>query len=203
MNTPTIDQKPMKLHLIRHGDTQGTEQRLYYGTTDLPLSDNGISILQAQAKQGGYPPLKDTTLYSTGMKRTEETLQLIYGDVPHQALPQLCEIDFGIFEMESHETLQSREDYQQWISGDFLNNTPPQGESYMEFAHRIVGGIKPLIEQGEDVILVCHGGTIAVTMAYLFPQEEKTTYDWISKPGQGYSITLDKTPSYEIIPTLS
>ncbi len=200
MNTPISHQNPMKLHLIRHGDTEGTEQRLYYGTTDLPLSPRGIAQLQEQATQGGYPSLEGATLYSTGMKRTEETLQLIYGDAPHQSLPHLCEINFGIFEMGSHETLQHREDYQQWISGDFLNNTPPQGESHMEFAHRIVRGLQPLIAQGQDTILICHGGTIAVTMAYLFPKEEKTTYDWIPKPGQGYSITLGATPSYTAIP---
>ena len=41
----------------------------------------------------------------------------------------------------------------------------------------------------EDTILVCHGGVIAAIMEHLFPEENKTRYDWQPKNGHGYRIT--------------
>lgn len=192
----------MYLHLIRHGDTQGTENRLYYGKTDLPLSPNGITNLQENALKGRYPSLEQVALYSTGLVRTEQTLALIYGDASHGTLAQLQEINFGIFEMESHETLQHRDDYQAWISNEFVANVPPQGESYLQFSARIVTALQTLIAQGEDAIVVCHGGTISAIMDHIFPEPKHNTYHWVPTPGHGYTIDLNgDTPTYQSIPT--
>ena len=32
------------LYMIRHSLTEGNERRLYYGATDLPLSENGRTL---------------------------------------------------------------------------------------------------------------------------------------------------------------
>lgn len=192
----------MKLHLIRHGNTEGTERHLYYGTTDLPLSPAGREQLRHQAEAGGYPPLEGCQLYSTGMRRTEETLEIIYGQQPHGTIPQMKEINFGVFEMESHQSLLERADYQSWISGKFLANTPPQGESYLQFCSRVIPALEGLVAARQDAILVCHGGTISAVMSHLFPREGKTTYDWIPNPGEGYSVTIGgENSTYLAIPT--
>ena len=39
----------MKLTLIRHGDTEATLRRLYYGSTDLPLLPQSAQALEANA----------------------------------------------------------------------------------------------------------------------------------------------------------
>ena len=48
----------------------------------------------------------------------------------------------------------------------------------------------------EDTVLVCHGGVIAAIMEHLFPEEQKSRYDWQPKNGRGYRIS---GRSYEII----
>ncbi len=191
----------MIIHLIRHGDTEGTERHLYYGKTDLPLSPQGRERLSQQAARGGYPSLEGFDLYSTGMVRTEETLSILYGDAPHSTLPLLREINLGIFEMESHESLKDRADYQQWISGKFLENVPPEGESLAIFSARITAGLEELLAKGKNATVVCHGGTISAIMHHFFPREGKRTYDWIPNPGHGYRIELgEENRTYIPIP---
>ena len=44
-----------KLYLLRHGLTRGNLEHLYYGSTDLPLCQEGLRQLNALREQGGYP----------------------------------------------------------------------------------------------------------------------------------------------------
>ena len=83
----------MKLTLLRHGITEGNRRRLYYGSTDLPLLQEGWEALEDLRAQGGYPTA--TRYYTSGMIRTEQTLLALYGPVSHEVLPGLREMDFG------------------------------------------------------------------------------------------------------------
>ncbi|MFQ7473652.1 MAG: phosphoglycerate mutase family protein, partial [Anaerovoracaceae bacterium] len=65
--------------LIRHGITEGNKNRLYYGFSDVPLADEGIDELTKLAQAGIYPYDEEADFYTTGLKRTEQTLSLIYG----------------------------------------------------------------------------------------------------------------------------
>jgi alpha-ribazole phosphatase len=49
------------------------------------------------------------------MRRTEQTLKILFGDVPHKINERFREVDFGVFEMKSYESLKEQEDYQAWI----------------------------------------------------------------------------------------
>ena len=69
--------------LIRHGITTGNIRRLYYGSTDVPLAEKGIQKIKENKEEGLYPSSPDAEYYTSGMLRTEQTLQLIYGDKPH------------------------------------------------------------------------------------------------------------------------
>ena len=49
------------------------------------------------------------------MKRTNETLRILFGDVPYEEDPRFRELDFGIFEMRSYEELKDTSEYQTWL----------------------------------------------------------------------------------------
>ena len=100
----------MKLTLIRHGDTRATRLRLYYGSKDLALLPQSAQALAANAAR--YP--KAPRYFTSGMVRTEQTFQAIYGPLPHKILPGLREMDFGRFEMHSYEELKDDPDYCHW-----------------------------------------------------------------------------------------
>ena len=117
----------MKLTLLRHGITEGNRRRLYYGSTDLPLLQEGWEALEDLRAQGGYPTA--TRYYTSGMIRTEQTLLALYGPVSHEVLPGLREMDFGAFEMRSYEELEHDPAYLAWLEGDVEANLCPGGES--------------------------------------------------------------------------
>lgn len=67
------------IHLIRHGITAGNENRWYYGRMDIPLTARGIAQLEKLRADGIYPNVQNADCYTSGMLRTEQTFQTIYG----------------------------------------------------------------------------------------------------------------------------
>ena len=190
----------MEIHLVRHGKTAANEQKLYCGITDLPLSKNGIAELVGLKKQGIYPKQADLN-FTSGLLRTEQTLDLLYGPIPREAMPQLSEYHFGVFEMKSHEELKDRGDYQAWMTDN--TGTCPGGDSKRGFLHRILTGYRLLETKGvpdKAVLAICHGGVIACVMEQLFPNTHDF-YEWQPKPGHGYTLIYasGKTNLYKTI----
>ena len=170
----------MTIYLIRHGKTDANEKRLYCGSTDLPLSEAGKAELQ-----GLCYDIKNVRFITSGMKRTNETLKILFGDVPYKVDSRFREVDFGIFEMRSYGNLKDDLDYQTWITGDNNTNVPPNGESGAQMKERILGAFS---EIKDDTCIITHGGVIAAIMAHLFPEENKNLYQWQPCPGGGYRI---------------
>ena len=188
----------MKLILIRHGKTEANERHLYCGSTDISLSENGKSEMMHRRENTVYPNPDGFRILTSGMKRCEETLEILYGKVTHETDCAFCEMDFGAFEMRSYEEMKNDPDYIAWISGDNEANITPGGESGNMMTARVIEGVNRLIEEGGDTLLVTHGGVIAAIMASLFPNAGKNRYEWQPKPGEGYMVDTE-TNTYDII----
>ena len=171
----------MTIYLIRHGKTSANEKRLYCGSTDLPLSDAGKEELRSV-----HYDIKNVRFLTSGMKRTNETLHILFGDVPYEVDSRFREVDFGIFEMHSYEELKDTPEYQNWLTGDNDANIPPQGESGVQMKERVLNAFS---EIKESTCIITHGGCIAAIMDHLFPEECKNRYQWQPKNGSGYIIT--------------
>jgi len=180
----------MKLILLRHGKTEANEKRLYCGSTDIPLSENGIVELTALKNSVFYPDISGFRVITSGMKRCEQTLDVLYGDIKHEILPELAEMDFGEFEMYSYEQLKDVPAYLEWISGDNETNITPGGESGNLMKARVTAAVQKIIAAGNDTLIVTHGGVIAAVMQLLFPDENKNRYEWQPKPGRGHSVSI-------------
>ena len=179
----------MTVYLIRHGKTEANEKWLYCGSTDLPLSEKGREELSHI-----HYDIKNVRFLTSGRSRTNETLKILFGDVPYEEDPRFREVDFGLFEMHSYEQLKRSPDYISWISGNNEANVPPNGESGQQMKQRV---LEAFSEIKEDTVLVCHGGVIAAIMEHLFPEENKIRYDWQPGNGCGYII---KENGYDCIP---
>ena len=129
-----------------------------------------------------------------GMKRTNETLHILFGDVPYEVDPRFREVDFGIFEMQSFEQLKDTPDYGAWLTGDNDANIPPNGESGLQMKDRVLAALS---EIKEDTCIITHGGVIAAIMEHLFPSEGKNRYQWQPRNGCGYII---RGNTYEELP---
>lgn len=173
----------MSIYLIRHGKTEGNEKHLYCGSTDLPLSEAGREELRTL----DYT-IAPERFVTSGMKRTNETLRILFGDVPFAVNPRFREVAFGDFEMRSYEDLKDDPAYQTWLTGDNEANVPPNGESGAQMTRRVLEAFREL---PDGTAVVTHGGVIAAIMASCFPEEGKHRYQWRPQNGHGYEITKD------------
>ena len=171
----------MSIFLIRHGKTRANEQHLYCGSTDLSLSASGREELLS-LRYAIYPE----RFVTSGMKRTDETLQILFGNVPFSVDARFREVDFGDFEMKSYEMLKNDPAYQAWITGDNESNVPPGGESGAQMTRRVLRALRDI---PDGTAIITHGGVIATIMASLFPREGKHRYQWQPQNGLGYEIT--------------
>ena len=177
----------MKITLVRHGMTAANERRLYCGSSDISLSSNGVE----QLKCIHYALPDGVRFITSGMRRCDETLMLLFGNVAREVVPDFREIDFGAFELKSYDQLKDDPAYQAWISGDNEKNTPPRGESGEQMARRVLAAFDKVVSDGRDAVIVTHGGVIAAIMAFLFPGEGLSRYGWQPVPGHGYVLDLD------------
>jgi len=192
-----------QIHLIRHGKTLANEKKLYCGQTDLPLSENGAAEITALKDRGIYPGCRgeqdaqhptspgcplSTLFFTSGLLRTEQTLDILFGQVPRKAVDGISEYHFGTFEMKGYEELKERPDYQAWITDDTGDISCPGGESKNLFEKRILVNYNIIVNLlHSDVFIICHGGAIACIMAHLFPNKQHF-YGWQPEPGRGYTL---------------
>ena len=174
------------IYLIRHGKTPANEAHLYCGSTDLSLSEAGIEELRDR-----HYDISPDRFITSGMKRTEQTLKLLFGAVPFTVEPGFREVDFGIFEMKSYQQLKDDPQYQIWLTGDNEKNTPPGGESGADMTDRVLQAYRKVEALPGDTVIVSHGGVIAAILAALFPEEGKSRYQWQPKPGCGYAVSSE------------
>ncbi len=192
------------IHLIRHGLTQGIMEDWFYGSMDIPITPEGFGILQEFKEQGVYPEAKEADFYTTGMLRTNQTLNVIYDNPEHSIIRDLRELNFGDWEGMYFKDMDSMTDWVAWshdLSGTY---TFPNGDSAKSFSDRVYRGWDQLMElhkekekkmfaKGKDAesVLVCHGGTISVLMATFFPDERPGDFfAWSPETGRGYTLEV-------------
>ena len=178
-----------KIHLIRHGITEGSKKNWYYGATDLPLLPEAKAHLAALRDRGIYPSPAGTRVITTGLIRTEETLSLLFGDIPHERIPALREYNFGEFECHSYEELLPVESYRRWLDNYGDDSRCPGGESPRMFRERVLGCWADLLPGGApDILIICHGGVISAIMQHCFPRAGQSMYVWEPEPARGYTL---------------
>lgn len=181
-----------RLCILRHGQTEANLNRLYCGSTDLPLSPAGREELAALKAAVSYPAAAFGI--TSGLRRADETMALLFGLSPDRILPALTEYNFGEFEMQSYETLKERADYQAWITDKTGEVACPGGESRIQFEQRVLAAYEEVLQSvctlHDSVAMVCHGGVIATVMHHSFAGD-KNFYDWQPQAGHGYILTVE------------
>ena len=207
---PVIPEEPdarRQVLLLRHGRTRANDEHLYCGRTDLPLCDAGREALRKKA--GDYRAFaaepaacgdsRDAadrpSFYTSGTRRTEETLEILFGAqaaAAGRARPQLREMDFGRFECRSYEQLKDDPAYQEWISGDNDRNLCPGGESGEQMRSRVIAEFYRILrgDPARRIVIVTHGGPIAAIMQELFPEKNFNRYEWQPACGEGYLLKI-------------
>ena len=178
--------------LLRHGKTKANQEHLYCGSADWPLSAEGRDLLAQKSRSYGSGW---ESYYTSGMKRTVETLRILFGEeaaAEAKAEPGLKEMNFGAFEGKSYAMLREDPAYQEWISGDNEKNVCPGGESGEQMRGRVLAALERILQSdpAERIVIVTHGGPIAAIMQRLFPEKKLNRYEWQPACGEGYLVQI-------------
>lgn len=141
----------MTLWLVRHGDTEWSEQGRLCGWTDLPLSPAGIE--QAARLHTRLRHRRFEGAWTSDLTRAREFARLSFGAAP--ADKRLREIDFGDLEGKTWD--QCDAETQAALVG-FVGFAAPGGESVESLKERVLGFLAGL-GPGNQLIFT-HGGVI-------------------------------------------
>jgi broad specificity phosphatase PhoE len=201
-----MDFMKQTIYLIRHGHTSGTESNLLYGSTELPVTEDGLREIESYAEAGIYPDPDGAAVWTSGMYRTEQTLHRMYGEIEHRTEPRLKEIDLGIYEMKTVDEVMETEYGNAWLSGQIEEPSFEGGDSHEGFLNRINHGLWNLARLAEDegqstIIVVIHGAVITYIMNEAFPGVHRNRWLWCPNPGKGYKLEIEggKALSWEPI----
>ncbi len=183
----------IRLHLIRHGLTQGNLDGLYVGHTDLPLCEQGRLQLKEMKETYRYPDCG--VVFSSPLSRCLETAKILFPAVKPIEMDALIEYDFGEFEGRSAEELHKKQAlFDRWLSGE-PDVKPPFGESNAEFAERVCNIFVHIVEgllktNTQDACIITHGGVLMTILSNFGIPEAKPT-DWLTPSGCGYTVRID------------
>ena len=183
--------KTFKIHLIRHGLSEGSAEGQYIGHTDVALTEEGRRQLAEMKRDYEYPTVE--AVLSGPLNRCLETAKILYPGLQPIIFENLIEYDFGEFEGMTADELKGDPAFAEWLAGG-EDAEAPFGESNAAFQKRvtrcfydIVNGI---IKAGTDsVAIITHGGVI-MTIMQAFALPEAPMHEWLTPNGCGYTLNV-------------
>ncbi|MGC4748516.1 bifunctional RNase H/acid phosphatase [Micromonospora sp. DT201] len=158
-----------RLILVRHGETEYTEQRRYSGRGDVPLSEKGRAQARATGARVAALAPSVAAVLSSPLSRCTSTAAAIagaLGDVPVRTEDDLIECDFGQWEGRTFAEVRQQwpGEMDAWLASPRI--APPGGESFThvaERAHRVIAGLLTAYP-GETVVVVSHVSPIKLVL---------------------------------------
>jgi alpha-ribazole phosphatase/probable phosphoglycerate mutase len=161
----------VRLLLARHGETLWNAERRFQGHTDIALSPRGRA--QAVALARGLRGYRVRVAYVSPFRRAVETAELaLQGTgVPLVVMEELRELSLGTWEGCTVDEVRARDGdpYVAWIRAPH-DCPPPGGEPLPVVSERVRAGLDRIAAahpDGEDVLVVAHGGVISVYACHL------------------------------------
>lgn len=162
----------MRLLLARHGQSVWNEVRRFQGSTDVTLSELGRA--QAQALGRALRRYRVAAAYVSPMRRAVETAEVALAEVPVplvSAVEELRELSLGEWEGCTVEEIRARagDPYRAWLTAP-LDCPPPGAEALPDVSARVrraIDRIAAAHPNGDDVLVIAHGGVISVYACHL------------------------------------
>lgn len=157
----------LDVYLVRHGQTQWNLEKRLQGATDNVLNETGRR--QAADLAQRLAGVQFSHVYSSGLRRAQETAAAFAGKTPTTPLPALNERSFGKFEgiFEDERSAALLAEFGK--RGPVLDDSLDGGESLQSQANRVkaaVGDITARHKTG-SIAIVAHGGVNPLVLAAL------------------------------------
>ena len=161
----------MRLLLARHGESTWNAERRFQGSTDIALSARGRA--QAEALARGLRGYRVRAAYVSPFRRALETAELALRGtgVPLVVLEELRELSLGQWEGCTVDEIRAQDGdpYVAWLRAPH-DCPPPGGEPLPVVSERVRAAIDRIAaahRNGDDVLVVAHGGVISVYACHL------------------------------------
>ncbi|EGY79324.1 histidine phosphatase family protein [Peptoniphilus indolicus] len=158
----------MKIYLTRHGQTEWNRADRVQGIMDSPLTQEGIEM--AELLRESSKNIKFDKVYSSDLKRAEDTAKIVAPDNEIISTPYLREIDVGNWSGRYFNTLkeEDRELYTTYFNEPHKYKRE-DGESLYEVMDRVKKFFEGYILNSKDknVLIVSHGVTIVAILNYV------------------------------------
>jgi alpha-ribazole phosphatase len=158
------------LLLARHGQSVANAVRRFQGIQDVPLSDLGRR--QAAALGAALRGGRLVHVYASPLERARLTAEAVVAElgVPLTLVDDLRELSLGEWEGCTVDEIRAQpgDPYARWVR-DPERHRPPGGEplqTVQERALRVVDAIAAAHPDGEEVLVVSHGGVISACLAH-------------------------------------
>lgn len=151
----------MEVYLINHTLVENPE--LCYGQSDIPVAlsfENEVARLERILPDGVH------AIYSSPLTRCTLLAKNLFPGQDIIVSDKLKELNFGDWELQNWDFINPDE-LDKWLV-DFVNISPPNGETYNQLNVRVKDFIQKLLQQDyERVVIVTHPGIIRCFMAHL------------------------------------
>jgi broad specificity phosphatase PhoE len=147
-----------RLVLVRHGDTEWSENGRHTSRTDLPLLPSGID--RARALAPVLAKIEFARVLASPLQRAQETARLAGFEDRVETDADLTEWSYGDYEGLTSEMIWKRDpDWKLWVDG------APGGETPYEVAARAERVIDSAVVADGDVLMFAHGHILRVLAA--------------------------------------
>jgi 2,3-bisphosphoglycerate-dependent phosphoglycerate mutase len=161
LGSPTSAPAVLRLYLARHGQTDWNLEQRLQGGSDIPLNATGRQ--QAAALASRLAGVHLDAVYSSQLKRSRETAEILGGSARLTSLSGLNERRLGVFEgrVSSPEYERRSQDPEDALEG---------GESMTQFFNRIKSTLEGILQRHHSgaILIVGHGGTNQMIVRALF-----------------------------------
>jgi alpha-ribazole phosphatase len=182
------------IDLLRHGETVGGT--CFRGSTNDPLTELGWAQLwDATDENGSYwdrvitSPLGRCADFAQSLGQ-KHSIQIARDE-------RFQELHFGTWEGRSAEELMKTDaDALSQFWNDPVSNTPPQGESLMDFERRVLSGWKDILSNhmGEKILLITHGGVIRLLLCHILQRPLQRLLEFEIGHATIQQICVEHTP---------
>ena len=158
-------------YLMRHGQTDYNRRRCFYGSHDVSINGQGrTDAKQLHLLMQEHPV---DVIYTSCLKRTQETAQLIFPDRQVKSLGDFYERGFRQWEGLTADEIEAAfpEVWQAWLEAPF-EVTPPEAEVFSNFQTRVWAATDRLLDTtDESIALVAHLGVLRLIYQHLVDRE--------------------------------
>jgi broad specificity phosphatase PhoE len=159
-----------RLLLARHGQSVSNAVRRFQGAQDVALSPLGVR--QAEALALAVERRRVAHVYASPLERARRTAEIAVAGsgVPVTLMDDLRELSLGDWEGCTVDEIRTRpgDPYTRWVR-DPVRGLPPGGEPLGEVQTRALRAIDRIAAahgNGDDVLIVAHGGVISALVAH-------------------------------------